>query len=185
MVGWLAGWLAGRLVSWLVGWLAGWLVGLLAGWLVGWLVLYQINVLLIFLFPIIAAPILEKRSKRVLVTDGLEAEVSCSVKKGNPLPTFTWEYQNIDCLDADSCLPDENQWKFVPGNLMITPTNTPTSQSVVEVQKDQLAAFYRCKAVNTVGNDSHVIKLVRLGKKSFYLDGNTCTYHLYIRCKKD
>ncbi|KAL9972290.1 hypothetical protein ACROYT_G018573 [Oculina patagonica] len=179
MLAWLAGWLAGWLVCWLAGgWLAGWLAGWQAGWLVGWLAGWLAG-------RQVAAPILEKSSKRVLVTDGLEAEVSCSVKKGNPLPTFTWEYQNIDCPDADSCLPDENQWKSVPGNLMITPTNTPTSQSVVEVEKDQLAAFYRCKAVNTVGNDSHVIKLVRLGKKSFYLDGNTCTYHLYIRCKKD
>ncbi len=110
----------------------------------------------------------------MLAIDGVGTEVSCIVDKSNPLPTFTWQYQNLDCPDADSCLPDENQWKSVPGNLMITPTNTPTNKSVVQVEKDQLASFYRCKAVNTVGNDSFVVKLVRLGKKlsTVFIDEN-------------
>ncbi|XP_078371752.1 hemicentin-1-like isoform X1 [Oculina patagonica] len=124
-----------------------------------------------------AAPVLNKRSDTVLAIDGAGAEVSCLVDKSNPLPTFTWQYQNLDCPDADSCLPDENQWKSVPGNLMITPTNTPTNKSVVQVEKDQLASFYRCKAVNTVGNDAFVIKLVRLAKakKLTEFDANSKT----------
>ncbi|XP_078371760.1 hemicentin-2-like [Oculina patagonica] len=109
-----------------------------------------------------AAPVLDKRSDTVLAIDGAGAEVSCIVDKSNPLPTFTWQYHNLDCPDADSCLPADNQWNTVPEDLMITPTNTTTNKSVVKVEKDQPASFYRCKAVNTVGNDSHVVKLVRL-----------------------
>lgn len=142
-----------------------------------------------FLFSIKAAPILDKSpaTLAVLVIDGLEMVVSCSLDKGNPLPTFTWEYQNSDCPDDDSCLPDENKWKSVPVNLMNTPTNKPTNQSVVRVERDQLAAFYRCKAVNAMGNDTHVVKLVRIGKEwsIVFTDKisvlHTCVYMLWFK----
>lgn len=121
-----------------------------------------------FYFSIIAAPVLNKIKQPVLhvVRHGLETEVVCALEKANPLPKFTWEYQNENCPDNNNnpCQPDESKWITVSANLMITPTYTPTNRSVVKVEKDQTAAFYRCEAVNTVGNDSLVIKLVRLGK---------------------
>ena len=115
-----------------------------------------------FLVPLTAAPKLDKSSDTVLVNDGLSTEVSCSVDKSNPLPTFTWEYQNLDCAD---CSPEKDKWKSVPGNLIITSTNTSTNRSRVQVEKDQSGAYYRCKAVNAIGNDTHLVKLVRLGEK--------------------
>ena len=114
------------------------------------------------LFPLTAEPKLDKSSDTVLVNDGLSTEMSCSVDKSNPLPTFTWEYQNLKCAN---CPPDKNQWKPVPGNLIITPTNTPTNHSVVQVRKHQSSTYYRCNASSFVGDDTHVMKLVRLSDK--------------------
>ena len=116
------------------------------------------------LFPLTAVPKLDKSSDTVFVNGGLSTEVSCSVDKSNPLPTFTWEYQNLN-LDCPDCPPEKNKWKSVPGNLIITSTNTPTNLSRVQVERDQAGAYYRCEAVNAVGNDTHLVKLVRLGEK--------------------
>lgn len=140
----------------------------------------QLGFLFTFLFYSLAAPILTKRLDPVFVVDGKPTEVSCTLDKANPLPTFTWEYQNQNCRDADVCPPVESKWAVVPGNLMLTPTNTPTNRSVVEVKKDQPAAYYRCNASNTVGIDSHIVTLVRLGKKFSIVCINEIQCTVYI-----
>lgn len=91
-----------------------------------------------------------------------------------------WEYQIQNCRDTDVCPPVGSKWAVVPGNLVLTPTNTPTNRSVVEVKKDQPAVYYRCNATNTVGIDSHVVTLVRLGKKFLivYVDEIQCTVYI-------
>jgi len=119
--------------------------------LTAWLVFIFIN-----LFYPLAAPIL-KPSVPVQVFDGVTAKVSCSVAKANPLPLFTWEYRNKNC--GQNCI-----WETVPGNLVLTSTNTPTNESVVQVKKDQPNALYRCNASNTVGIDSQTVEFYRLGK---------------------
>lgn len=111
-----------------------------------------------FLFYPLAAPVL-KPSDPVFIADGLTGEVSCSVVKANPLPLFTWEYKNKNC--GKNC-----KWETVPGNLVLTPTNTPTNESAVQVKKDQPTAYYRCNTSNTVGIDSHTVEFFRLGKLS-------------------
>lgn len=114
------------------------------------------------LFPLTAVPKLDKSPDTVFVNGGLSTEVSCSMDNSNPLPTFTWEYQNFKCAN---CRSDKNQWKPVPGNLIITPTNTPANHSGVQVEKHQPSTYYRCKADNILGEDTHVVKLVRLCDK--------------------
>jgi len=108
------------------------------------------------LFYPLAAPIL-KPSDPVLVVDDETAKVSCSVVMANPLPLFTWEYRNKNC--GQNC-----KLETVPGNLVLTPTNTPTNESVGQVKKDQPNALYRCNASNTVGIVSQTVKFYRIGK---------------------
>ena len=108
------------------------------------------------MFYSLAAPVV-KPSYAVPVTEGKTAEVSCSVDKANPLPLFTWEYKIKNCVK--NC-----KWETVPGNLVLTPTNTPTNESVVRVEKDQPTSDYRCNASNAVGMDSGTVTLYRHGK---------------------
>ena len=108
------------------------------------------------MFYSLAAPEV-KPSDAVPVAEGKTAEVSCSVPKANPLPLFTWEYKTKNC--AKNC-----KWETVPENLVLTPTNTPTNESAVKVEKDQPNTFYRCNASNAVGMDSQTVQLFRLCK---------------------
>ena len=74
---------------------------------------------------------------------------------------------NTDCftVNRSSCDPIESQWMPVPESLIMTPPNTPTKKSVVNVQGNQPTASFRCLASNKLGRYFHVIKLVRSGKK--------------------
>ena len=89
----------------------------------------------------------------------------CDVIKSNPIPNITWKYQTVKCDDVENCLPDESKWIDVPSDLLLTPQQTNSSQVLVE--KSQSAAFYHCQANNSVGNDTHVVKLIRIGKRFF------------------
>ena len=103
---------------------------------------------------------MDKERDEIPAKEGLESTVICKVTKSNPLPTFTWKYQPVRCED---CVPDESNWIDVPSYLLLTPQKK-TNLSEVRVEKSQAAAFYRCQAANGVGNDTHIIKLIRLGK---------------------
>ena len=116
----------------------------------------------VFLFSVVAPPTLNKDRDQMPAKDEQETQVVCVLNKGNPLPTFEWKFQTIKCPE-EQCQPDESKWLDVPANLILTPTKT--NRSAVKVEASQSAAFYRCQASNTVGNDSHVIELVRLGKE--------------------
>ena len=111
-------------------------------------------------------PSLVKEKNQPMAPEGKGFKVSCSVEKGNPPPTFKWQYQNMKCTDASDpdCQPDESQWAMVPERLMITPSATPTNKSIVLVESDQGQTLYRCQAFNNLGNDSRVIRFLRLGK---------------------
>ena len=111
-------------------------------------------------FFISAPPAIDKERDEEPAKEGLESTVICKVTKSNPLPTFTWKYQTVKCED---CVPDESNWIDVPSYLLLTPPKQ-TNLSEVQVEKSQSAAFYHCQADNGVGNDTHIVKLVRLGK---------------------
>ena len=111
-------------------------------------------------FFISAPPAIDKERDEVPAKEGLESTVICKVTKSNPLPTFTWKYQTVKCED---CVLDESNWIDVPSYLLLTPQKQ-TNLSEVRVEKSQSAAFYHCQADNGVGNDTHIVKLVRLGK---------------------
>ena len=98
-----------------------------------------------------------------------EAEVSCTVTKSNPLPTFIWQYafKNLECdiqKPSGTCVPKEDKWSTVPSQLVFPDSSTPTNESIVKVAKDQQNAFFRCQAFNSLGNDSQILRFVRLGK---------------------
>ena len=96
-----------------------------------------------------------------------EAEVLCTVTKSNPLPTFSWQYafQNLECdIQSGTCVPKEDKWISVPGQLVFPSSSTPTNESIVNVAKDQQNAFYRCQAFNSLGKDSQILRFIRLGK---------------------
>ena len=111
-------------------------------------------------FFISAPPAIDKERDEEPAKEGLESTVICKVTKSNPLPTFTWKYQTVKCED---CVLDESNWIDVPSYLLLTPQKQ-TNLSEVRVEKSQSAAFYHCQADNGVGNDTHIVKLVRLGK---------------------
>ena len=103
------------------------------------------------------------------MVEGKEAEVSCRVTKSNPLPTFRWQYafKNLECNINDptgTCVPKEDEWVTVPSQFVFPSSSTPTNESIVTVAKDQQNAFYHCQAFNSLGNDSQILKFVRLGK---------------------
>lgn len=115
-----------------------------------------------------APPRLMKKQDQVLSRNGQDSNVDCVLDKGNPLPTFKWEYQNVVCsdsVDTRKCQPVETQWMPVPERVIMTPKQIPTNGSIIKVQSNQTAALYRCQAFNNLGSDSHVIKFVRRGKK--------------------
>ena len=111
-------------------------------------------------------PSLVKERNQPMAPERKGFKVSCSVEKGNPLPTFKWQYQNMKCTNASDpdCQPDESQWTMVPERLMITSSATPTNKSIVLVESDQGQTMYRCQAFNNLGNDSQVIRFLRLGE---------------------
>ena len=111
------------------------------------------------------------------MVEDTEAKVSCAVTKSNPLPTFSWQYafKNLECdiqQPTGTCVPKENKWITVPSQLVFPSSSTPTNESIVNVAKDQQNAFYRCQASNSLGNDSQILRFVRLGKNiSFSKNG--------------
>ena len=119
----------------------------------------------------IAPPRLMKKQDEVVSENGKNSKVTCILDKANPLPTFKWEYQNMNCPDFDTskCQPVESHWMPVPESVIMTPKRSPANESIIRVQSDQPAARYRCKAFNKLGSDSHVIKFFRHGKNSSLL----------------
>ncbi|XP_022807789.1 vascular endothelial growth factor receptor 2-like [Stylophora pistillata] len=117
---------------------------------------------LIIDLDILAPPTLNKARDEAVAKEGEETKVICDVKKSNPIPNITWKYQTVKCDDVENCLPDESKWIDVPSNLLLTPQQTNSSQVLVE--KSQSAAFYRCQADNGVGNDTHIVELIRIAK---------------------
>ena len=110
--------------------------------------------------------ILEQKNPPV-AKDGVEFSVSCKLVKGNPLPTFKWQYasQNLDCdIFERNCYPTESQWKPIPPQLITPASATPTNESIVKVDSHQPNTFYRCQAFNKFGNDSQVLRFFRRGK---------------------
>ena len=104
------------------------------------------------------SPTIEKKgSDSVLIDEGKEATISCKVTKSNPLPTFSWQYTKT--------FPDkEVQWITVPSRLILTNSSTPSSESIVKVEKNQPPTTYRCQARNSLGNDSYNLSFDRRGK---------------------
>ncbi|XP_067039208.1 matrix-remodeling-associated protein 5-like isoform X3 [Acropora muricata] len=93
------------------------------------------------------------------VNENLKTMVSCRVARSNPLPTFRWFYQNFICdkSNVQGCVPDERKWKPVPQEKISPNASIPSSKSSVNIDSDQGNSYYRCKASNSVGNDSLVI----------------------------
>ena len=111
---------------------------------------------------ILAAPRLIKNLNAKLVKKDEESKVVCTVERSNPWPTFQWKYQAMSCPDLQKgCTPDPLQWKSIPAE---PSSQVPTNQSVVTVARDVQNTFYLCQAINVVGNDSQVTRLVRTGK---------------------
>lgn len=85
------------------------------------------------------------------------------------MPTFRWQYafKNLEsCIEnpTGTCVPKEDKWATVPSQLVFPSSSTPTNESIVKVAKDQQNAFYRCQAFNSLGNDSQILRFVRLGE---------------------
>ena len=109
------------------------------------------------------------RLDAVVVVEDKAATVSCRVTKSNPLPLFSWQYafKNLECdiqKPAGTCLPKEDKWITVPCHLMFPSSSTRTNESIVNVPKDHQNAFYRCQASNFLGDNSQILRFVRLGK---------------------
>ena len=110
-----------------------------------------------------AAPPRLLRKDQQLAEEDKKSQVSCTVDKANPPPIFKWQYQTSNCRVSD-CSPDDSQWQPVPWRLLIPPSATPTKKSIVNIERDQVDAFYWCQAFNSLGNASQVIRFVRFGK---------------------
>ena len=101
----------------------------------------------------------------------LKTMVSCRVARSIPLPTFRWFYQNLICdkSNVQGCVPDERKWKPVPHEKISPNASIPSSKSSVNIDSDQGNSYYRCKASNSVGNDSLVIIFRRAGEEELFL----------------
>jgi len=126
---------------------------------------------LILDFNVQVPPRLLKRDQQ-LAEEGKESQVSCTVDKANPLPTFRWQYQTSACQDSD-CSPDDSQWIPVPKSLLITPSATPTNKSIIKIASHQPDVFYRCQAFNSLGNDSQIIRFTRLATLKAMIEMDT------------
>ena len=106
------------------------------------------------------------------MNENLETRVYCKVvKHSNPLPTFSWFYQNFICdkSNVQECVPDETKWKPVPPEKIFPNASKPSLQSFVSIDSDQGNSYYWCKASSSLGNDSLVIIFKRAGKKELFL----------------
>ncbi|XP_072945606.1 hemicentin-2-like [Epargyreus clarus] len=90
--------------------------------------------------PFVPPKIYKTQSSKA-VLEGSKTELSCRVKKGFPKPTISWEFKRTHASEFVS-LPSTFE-KYV-----IDPVNPDN------------AGFYKCKAVNTVGEDSHKIEII-------------------------
>ena len=134
---------------------------------------YYFNLSLHYYFLILctaAPPKIYRRNNQAVARfqkeEDKETQVSCSVEKSNPLPTFKWDYQAINCPELDNnCKPLEDQWNLVPLGLLTSPAAKQTNKSIIRVESGQGNTFYRCQANNSLGNDSYLIMFVRVGKK--------------------
>ena len=154
-----------------------------------WCCLYTHVMLTLNCFFITAAPTLLKGKEIFVETYNTAANVSCQVDvtATNPLPEFQWFYQQIskECLEVQHCLPDKNLWQTLPNPTQtIHPASGPTQTSYVALSKDQVPAFYLCRAKNALGNDSYVLKFYRRGKKCIYRPLQYCVTFLWhtIHC---
>ncbi|XP_047998240.1 hemicentin-1-like [Leguminivora glycinivorella] len=88
-------------------------------------------------------PKLSKEPVTVVSTKGNSTILTCSVLKGNPTPTITWQF-----------LPDSTQeFSYVPSNM--------TSDNEVMISNVTLdhAGLYRCIAENVLGRDYYDVTL--------------------------
>ena len=109
--------------------------------------------------------------KWLFVNENLKSKVSCEVVRSNPLPTFSWFHQNFICgkSNVQECVPDERMWKPVPQEKISPNAPIPSLNSSVNIDSDQGNSYYRCKASNSLGNDSLVIIFERTGEKELFL----------------
>ena len=105
------------------------------------------------------------------MNENLKTKVSCKVARSYPLPTFRWFYQNFICdkSNVHRCVPDERKWKPVPLEKISPNATIPSWKSSVNIDSDQGNSYYRCKASNSVGNDSLFIIFRRAGEKELFL----------------
>ena len=133
------------------------------------IVLTRIKYQLFFIWPT-ALPSLDK-----VKSLWIRNEISCQVKRSNPLPKISWQHQNGLCLIHNpKCLPDSSKWQDISSsaNMVISPgIDVATVKSTLKIPKDYQSAFFRCVARNVRGADSHMM--------SFFSSGELTLYYYY------
>ena len=122
---------------------------------------------------ILAKPVMSntKKVESIMKRYGLETKLKCKVSRGYPKPTFEWFYQIWPCNEDGrdvTCKPRADQWRALPNTIKAEPPpNEPSTLSRITLPADEppsMAAFYKCKAKNELGDDSIIYRFRRYSK---------------------
>lgn len=111
---------------------------------------------------ILVAPIIEKTTKIVVVGNKDDLSVVCNIKRSNPIPEVTWEYQPWSCRPSVgyNCKPTSSNWKIAdPKEFDIKPATRVTMNSIFKVPMSSSVKkyFIRCTAQHKYGKDQHQV----------------------------
>jgi len=107
------------------------------------------------------APIIDKSQSIVVVGSEDKLNITCNIKRSNPVPKITWQFQPWSCPTSKGydCIPISTKWQTAdPKKFDIQPATDEAMNSVFKVPQSGVNRFFvRCTAEHEYGKDTHEV----------------------------
>ena len=110
---------------------------------------------LFYYYFTLVSPVIDKSKDIIVVGDPEKLKVTCNIRRSNPVPKITWEYQPSGCQNQNlDCKPVEANWINGEEKDITSSSNTST----FKVPSSSVKKFFvRCTARHNFGSDRHQV----------------------------
>lgn len=107
------------------------------------------------------APLIDKSKEIIVVGGSADLEIGCNIKRSNPIPNISWEFQPWPCAPSVgyNCAPLSTKWQRADPQIYdIRPKNREAMSSTFKVPQSSVKKFFiRCTAAHKYGRDTHSV----------------------------